>query len=74
MCCCAWEGNLAQVPAPSGSKQQGNTVIFAFIVAMVKLDNHGDYYSMVRKMLTPLMVFAQIGLNSHIGGLWLSFS
>lgn len=73
MCCYACEGNLAQVPAPSGCKQQGNTVIFAFIVATVKVDNHGDYYSMIRKMLTPLIVFAHIGLNSHIGGLWLSF-
>lgn len=41
---------------------------------MVKVDNHGDYYWMIRKMLTPSIVFAQIALNSDIGCLWLSFS
>ena len=73
MCCCACEGNLAWVCTPSSCKQQGNTVIFACIVAMVKVDSHGDYYWMIRKMLAPSIVFVQIPFSSDIGGLWLSF-
>lgn len=49
------------------------TVILACIVAMVKIDSRGDYYWIIRKMLTAI-VFAQIALNSVIGGLWSSFS
>lgn len=49
-------------------------MIFACIVAMVKVGSHGDYYWMIRQMLTASIVFAQIALNSDIGGLWLSFS
>lgn len=48
-------------------------MIFACIVAMVKVDSHGDYYWMIRKMLAPSIVFVQIPFSSDIGGLWLSF-
>lgn len=74
MCCYACEGNLAWVSTPSSCKQQVNTVIFPCIVAMVKVDSCGDYYWMIRKMLTLSIVFAWIVLNSDISGLWLSFS
>lgn len=49
-------------------------MLFAHIVAMVKVDSHGDYYWMIGQMLIPSFVFAQIALNSHIVGLWLGFS
>lgn len=42
-------------------KQQGSTVVLAYIVAVVKVD-------------IPSLVFAQIALSSSIGGLWLTFS
>lgn len=55
-------------------KQQGNTMVFAHIVAVVKVDSHSDYYWMIGQMLIPSCMFAQIALNSYVGGLWLGFS
>lgn len=55
-------------------KQQGNTVVFAHTVAVVKVASHGDYYWMIGLMLIPSFVFAQIALNSCIAGLWLGYS